>query len=238
MKEKTMNKTIIGGSVAAVLLVGCATWFVSNKPVPSPAVAPVVAVAPAPVIGVGPVGPEPIKDWPVVEPTPVIPVTQPPVLVCKCPCECAQLSLVKKAALPPTMPDKEATPGEANPDVTQGNIKKTICVPGWTARKGYRPTTTFTNKLKQKQLAEGPYKSRLKMSYFEEDHLISLELGGCPTCEKNLWPQPWTGTMNAHDKDKLENALHKDVCLGKLTLKEAHEEILDWQSSYHKRFTK
>ena len=34
----------------------------------------------------------------------------------------------------------------------------------------------------------------------EIDHLISLELGGANT-EDNLWPQPYDGDWNAHDKD-------------------------------------
>jgi len=38
----------------------------------------------------------------------------------------------------------------------------------------------------------------------EVDHLISLELGGTNNIS-NLWPQPYAGEWNAHQKDKLEN---------------------------------
>jgi hypothetical protein len=53
----------------------------------------------------------------------------------------------------------------------------------------------------------------------EIDHLISIELGGANT-EDNLWPQPYDGDWNAHDKDRLENKLHQMVCVDKsVTLK-------------------
>ena len=48
---------------------------------------------------------------------------------------------------------------------------------------------------------------------------MSLELGGANTSD-NLWPQPYDGEWNAHDKDRLENKLHHIVCKKKtITLK-------------------
>jgi hypothetical protein len=38
--------------------------------------------------------------------------------------------------------------------------------------------------------------------HYEDDHLISLELGGAPYSKKNLWPRPWS---QAHKKDPREN---------------------------------
>jgi len=69
----------------------------------------------------------------------------------------------------------------------------------------------------------------------EIDHLISLELGGANTSD-NLWPQPYDGNWNAHDKDRLEARLHKLVCTDKtLTLKEAQQAIkADWVAAYKK----
>jgi hypothetical protein len=65
-------------------------------------------------------------------------------------------------------------------------------------------------------------------SHYEVDHLIPRELGGADD-ERNLWPQPWTGTYNAHQKDRLENALHRAVCAGTVTLAHAQEAIRsDW----------
>lgn len=63
---------------------------------------------------------------------------------------------------------------------------------------------------------------------YEVDHLISLELGGSNDAA-NLWPQPYHGPMNAHDKDRLENRLHALVCAGTITLVEAQHAIAtDW----------
>jgi hypothetical protein len=69
----------------------------------------------------------------------------------------------------------------------------------------------------------------------EIDHLISLELGGANTID-NLWPQPYDGDWNAHDKDRLENKLHQMVCKDKsITLQEAQKEIAtDWVAAYKK----
>ena len=58
----------------------------------------------------------------------------------------------------------------------------------------------------------------------EVDHLISRDLGGADTLE-NLWPEPYTQHPGAHEKDWLETELNKEVCSGKITLKDAQEEI-------------
>jgi 5-methylcytosine-specific restriction endonuclease McrA len=69
----------------------------------------------------------------------------------------------------------------------------------------------------------------------EIDHLISRELGGDDALE-NLWPQPYTQHPGAHEKDWLENQLHKEVCNGDITLDEAQKEIkTDWYAAYLKR---
>jgi hypothetical protein len=73
---------------------------------------------------------------------------------------------------------------------------------------------------------------------YEIDHLISLELGGdnSPT---NLWPQSYCGKNNAHDKDKLENELHRRVCKGQMKLIDAQSCIkTDWITCYTKTFNK
>jgi hypothetical protein len=52
----------------------------------------------------------------------------------------------------------------------------------------------------------------------------------------NLWPQPYTQHPGAHEKDWLENRLHKEVCNGDITLEGAQEEIkTDWYAAYLKR---
>ncbi len=71
---------------------------------------------------------------------------------------------------------------------------------------------------------------------FEIDHLIPLELGGAND-RHNLWPQPFAGTWTAGQKDRLENALHRDICHGREPLEQAQEDIKqDWIGAYIRRF--
>jgi hypothetical protein len=125
------------------------------------------------------------------------------------------------------------TPGAINPNVTQANIQKTICVSGFTST--IRPPASYTTKLKIAQLA-GDYKyyADKNPADYEEDHLISLEIGGNPTDPKNLWAQPYAGT-GARIKDQIENKLHDLVCAGKMPLAQAQKEIVaNWYTAYQK----
>src|SRR5438045_1060663 len=83
--------------------------------------------------------------------------------------------------------DPVRTPGVLNPDVTQATIDSTICLRGWT--RTIRPPVDYTNALKEKQMRA--YGETGLMSDYQEDHLISLELGGDPTDPHNLWPEPY-----------------------------------------------
>jgi len=115
---------------------------------------------------------------------------------------------------PAVVADPVRTPGVVNPDVTQSNIKQTVCVPGWT--RTVRPPVDYTNALKVKQMRA--YHELGSPADYQEDHLISLELGGNPTDPRNLWPEPYP---RAADVDKIENDLNAKVCSGALTLAEA-----------------
>jgi hypothetical protein len=122
-------------------------------------------------------------------------------------------------------------PGVTNPNVTQDNIDKTICVSGWT--KTIRPPVGYTNKLKKKQMAALGLTG--KPSDYELDHLISIELGGNPTDPNNLWPEPWNGPQGAHIKDAIETHLKHLVCKRQITLLEAQTAIrTDWIAAYKK----
>jgi hypothetical protein len=71
---------------------------------------------------------------------------------------------------------------------------------------------------------------------YELDHLIPHSLGGADDI-KNLWPERLDGACNAHHKDKLENAAHKEFCAGRLTLDEARALFTgDCRLEYRKRF--
>jgi hypothetical protein len=106
------------------------------------------------------------------------------------------------------------TPGVLNPDVTQATIAAPICRRGWT--RTIRPPVSYTNGLKAKGLRT--YRLRGPPSAYQEDHLISLELGGDPVDPRNLWPEPYP---RASEVDTIENELNRKVCSGDLTLDEA-----------------
>ena len=106
------------------------------------------------------------------------------------------------------------TPGVLNPAVSQATIASTICRRGWT--RTIRPPVDYTNALKQQQLRR--YGLRGPPSAYQEDHLISLELGGNPADPRNLWPEPYS---RATAVDRIENDLNHRVCNGSLTLAEA-----------------
>jgi hypothetical protein len=108
------------------------------------------------------------------------------------------------------------TPGVLNPAVTQATLAQTACKHGWTST--VRPPVSYTNALKLRQLRQ--YRLRGPPSAFQEDHLISLELGGNPTDPRNLWPEPYP---RASAVDQIENDLNHRVCAGSLTLAQAQE---------------
>jgi hypothetical protein len=110
--------------------------------------------------------------------------------------------------------DPVRTPGVLNPDVSQATIGQTICVQGWT--RTIRPPSEYTSGLKLEQMRE--YGVGGDPSGYQEDHLISLELGGHPTDRRNLWPEP---NPRATTVDRVENELNAKVCSGELTLAEA-----------------
>jgi hypothetical protein len=131
-------------------------------------------------------------------------------------------------ARPGPLPDASCTPGATNPQVTQANIKSTICKSGWTAT--IRPPVSVTDKLKRQGIGAYGYTDK-SMGSYEEDHLISLELGGAPDDPKNLWPEPGA---SPNPKDKVENDLNSAVCGGRVKLADAQHAIAtDWTTAEH-----
>ena len=121
---------------------------------------------------------------------------------------------------PPYYADAARTPGVLNPEVTQATIRSTICVRGWT--RTVRPSSSYTGELKLRQMTE--YGVRGSPGRYQEDHLVSLELGGDPADPRNLWPQPrpWADRV-----DTVENELNDAVCSGRLTLAAAQQRESD-----------
>lgn len=125
-----------------------------------------------------------------------------------------------------SFPDPTCTPGALNSDVTQSNIHQTICIPGWTAT--VRPPVSYTNPLKVQSIKDYGY-TDTDPNHYEFDHFIPLTLGGHPTDTKNLWAEPGA---SPNQKDRVEVALNRAVCEGRLQLTDAQERIRrDWTTA-------
>jgi hypothetical protein len=118
-------------------------------------------------------------------------------------------------------PQASLTPG-----VTRPLSRAAVCSTKW----GLDRRHVTDSMRKQVFAAYGiPYSQHAK---YELDHYIPRELGGADDV-RNLWPQPFTGPNNAHEKDRLENALHRAVCAGQVSLSDAQEAIRsDWLAAY------
>ena len=129
--------------------------------------------------------------------------------------------------------DLKVTPGAVNPNAvadTTGaqhlvnGIEENVCA------KDFRTSpirAAIKNFPKMKHTVCSYYGVTKCDGTVEGDHLISIELGGCPDCLTNLWPQP----MNqARIKDhQVEDVLPKLVCAGKISLPDAQACIAsDW----------
>jgi hypothetical protein len=127
-------------------------------------------------------------------------------------------------------PDSSRTPGAVNPEINEGTIDQTICNPEWSTRL-IRPPSSYTSALKRRQMQELGLTGQT--GDYEEDHLISLELGGHPTDPRNLWPEPYEPRPGAREKDEVENYLHRQVCSGAMSLRDAQRAIADdWYGVY------
>jgi len=120
------------------------------------------------------------------------------------------------------LPDSDCTPGAVFSDVT----KDDICVPGYSSKVRNVPDSE-----KNQVYAEYGVASHTTGEY-EVDHLISLELGGSNDIA-NLWPEPAEPRPGFHEKDKVENYLHDQVCSGAMTLQDAQAIIAtNWLEVY------
>lgn len=114
------------------------------------------------------------------------------------------------------LPDAQFTPGVARTVSVQE-----LCT---TSTKLVRHTSAATKAEVYKEYGiepkHAPECSGPGHACYEVDHLISLEIGGADV-KGNLWPQLYDGPDNAHDKDLLENHLHKLICSNVMTLEAA-----------------
>ena len=120
-------------------------------------------------------------------------------------------------------PDLACTPGQ----ILDGITAAKVCEPGYSASVRDVPDSE-----KDAVYAEYNISSRTPGQY-EIDHFISLELGGSNDIS-NLFPEAASPTPGFHEKDKVENYLHTQVCKGALPLQAAQQEIAsDWVAIYN-----
>jgi hypothetical protein len=131
------------------------------------------------------------------------------------------------------LPDLTVTPGAVDPEIEAdpsgasyvvNGLEKNICAPHFSA-KAIRKTIKDFPKLKRTACEQ--YGVEKCDGSVEGDHLISIEIGGCPDCQKNVWPQPMT---EARIKDhQVEDVLPKLICAGTISLADAQKCIAtDW----------
>ena len=124
--------------------------------------------------------------------------------------------------------DTACTPGDIIPTAT----KSQICQPGYS-----KSVRNVPNSVKDQVYAEYGITQHSAGEY-EVDHLVSLELGGSNDIS-NLWPEAASPKPGFHEKDKVENYMHSQVCSGAISLEQAQIEIAtNWLNVYNQMPTK
>jgi hypothetical protein len=120
------------------------------------------------------------------------------------------------------LPDPACTPGDIFPNVT----KDQVCTPGYSSSVRNVPAS-------EKDAVYAEYGiTQHSTGEYEVDHFVSLELGGSNDIS-NLFPEAANPTPGFHEKDKVENYLHDQMCQGNLTLQEAQIQIAtNWLAVY------
>jgi hypothetical protein len=122
-----------------------------------------------------------------------------------------------------TLPDPACTPGDLmEPRVT----REDICTSGYSTSVRDVPQS-----VKNEVYAEYGIVKHSPGQY-EVDHFVSLALGGSNDIS-NLFPEPASPKPGFHEKDKVENYLHDQVCKGVMTLETAQIAIAtNWVDVY------
>jgi hypothetical protein len=119
--------------------------------------------------------------------------------------------------------DSACTPGA----LTATGTKDAICKPGYA-----KSVRNVPDSEKNQDYAEYGITSHAPGQY-EVDHLVSLELGGSNDIA-NLWPELASPKPGFHEKDKVENYLHDQVCSGAISLLQAQTKIAtNWLAVYN-----
>ena len=120
--------------------------------------------------------------------------------------------------------DSDCTPG----DIITTATKDDICKSGYAKSVRNVPTS-------EKNAVYAEYGiTHHSAGQYEVDHLVSLELGGSNDIS-NLWPEAASPTPGFHQKDRVENYLHEQVCSGAISLQQAQYEIAtNWLTVYNR----
>lgn len=122
------------------------------------------------------------------------------------------------------LPDTACTPGAIFTTVT----KQDICQSGYAHSVRNVPTSEKDQDYSEYSIYHH------STGQYEVDHLVSLELGGSNDIS-NLWPEAASPKPGFHEKDKVENYLHDQVCSGAISLQEAQREIAtNWLAVYNR----
>jgi hypothetical protein len=109
------------------------------------------------------------------------------------------------------------------PGAITGATTEQVCTAGYAT--SVRPSSNESARLKTAAMKAYGIAGAPRDGY-QLDHVVSLELGGAPRDMRNLWPEP---IAIAHEKDKVENSLHRAVCSGHLSLAKAQAcEAFNW----------
>ncbi len=120
------------------------------------------------------------------------------------------------------LPDPACSPGAVFSNATQAGI----CVRGYSGRVRRVSESTKAAVYREYGIASH------RRGEFEVDHLVSLELGGSNAIS-NLWPEAASPSPGFHEKDRVENYLHAQVCAGQMSLRRAEHEIAtNWLAIY------
>jgi len=126
------------------------------------------------------------------------------------------------------LPDSACTPGA----ILATGTKEAIC------KSGYAKSVRNVPESEKSQVYTEYGITRHAPGQYEVDHLVSLELGGSNEIA-NLWPELASPKPGFHEKDKVENYLHDQVCSGAISLQQAQSGIAtNWLAVYNQMANK
>lgn len=126
--------------------------------------------------------------------------------------------------------------------VARGPLQDTACTPGAILSTGTKDAICQSGYASSVRNVPTSEKDQVYAEYgivshtagqYEVDHLVSLELGGSNDIA-NLWPEAASPKPGFHEKDKVENYLHDQVCSGAVSLQQVQIEIAtNWLNVYN-----